>query len=159
MDCFFHMVVYVGNVRLFSFSFWRTCKSVKFGMVLDPSDWRDIWSRFLYWQSPDSQNIQKGMAMAGSLFWTRVICILADRFSNRLVQKVPLWRVVQHFFLTFLTDWPIGEPSQANLAYVCRYKDPHIAVNPMKDILAQSELAGSKTRLAVSAIYATYWKG
>ena len=37
----------------------------------------------------------------------------------------------------------------------CRYKNPHIAVNRMKDILAQSELAGSKTRLAMSAMLLT----
>jgi hypothetical protein len=42
---------------------------------------------------------------------------------------------------------------EPNLAYVRRYKDPHIAVKRMKDILAQSELARGRTRLAVSAMH------
>ena len=73
-------------------------------MVLDPSDWRDIWSCFLYQQSSDSQNIQKGMAMAGSLFWNWVVCVLADRFSNRLAQNIPSRRIAEPSILAFSTD-------------------------------------------------------
>jgi hypothetical protein len=121
-------------------------------MVLDPSHRWGIRSCFLYWQSPGSQSIQKGMAMAGSFFWNRVVCVLADRFSNRFVQNIPSWKVVQPSVLTFSTDWSIIGLLEPNLAYVCRYKDPHIAVKRTKDILAQSELARGRTRLAVSAI-------
>jgi hypothetical protein len=45
---------------------------------------------------------------------------------------------------------------EPNLAYVRRYKDPHIAVKRMKDILAQSKLARGTTRLAVSAMTDNY---
>jgi hypothetical protein len=89
--------------------------------------------------------------MAGSLFWNRVVCVLADRFSNRFAQNIPSWRIAEPSVLTFSTDWSITGLLDPNLAYVRRNKDPHIDVKRMKDILAQSELARGRTRLAVSA--------